>query len=107
MWFQRIPTLAERMSKHEILVGYEDVAPDVVRTPGSLPRAGIYLLAGGCHVAAHGSRAEQRLLHDGALLVAHLRFDADPRESRYAGAALDPVPHRRAALQVAAATSEN
>jgi hypothetical protein len=95
------------MSKYEIVVGYEDVAPDVVRVPGSLPRAGIFLLRGGCHVAAHGSRAERGLLEAGALLVAHLRFDADPREGRYTGGGVQPVLPRRAALQAAAAASGN
>jgi hypothetical protein len=95
------------MSKYEILVGYEDVAPDVVRTPGSLPRAGIFLLDGGYHVAAHGSRAERRLLEDGALLVAHLRFDADPRETRYTGGGVQPLLPRRVAVQLGASTSGN
>jgi hypothetical protein len=95
------------MSKYEIRVGYEDVAPDVVRTPGSLPRAGIFLLDGGYHVAAHGSRAERRLIDDGALLVAHLRFDADPRETRYNGTAVDPLLPRRAALLAAVSATGN
>jgi hypothetical protein len=95
------------MSKHDIMVGYEDVAPDVERTPGSLPRAGIFLLNGACHVAAHGSRAERRLLDGGALLVAHLHFDHDPREGRYTGEAMESVLARRLALQLTAAASGN
>ncbi|MDB4951262.1 MAG: hypothetical protein JWM27_3911 [Gemmatimonadetes bacterium] len=92
---------------YEIHVGYEDVAPDIVRVPGSLPRAGIFLLDGGYRVAAFGSRAERRLVDDGALLVAHLRFDRDPREGPYTGAGVEPVAVRDVARRFAAAASGN
>ncbi|HET6763363.1 MAG TPA: hypothetical protein VFH27_06815 [Longimicrobiaceae bacterium] len=89
--------------KHEIVLGYADVAGYVVRTPGSLPAAGIYLLDGGFHVAAFGSRAAQRLAADGALLVARLAFDGDRRESAYPGGTLVPLvatpPSRLSASQ--------
>jgi hypothetical protein len=82
--------------KHEIVLGYADVAEDVVRRPGSLPAAGIYLLDGGSHVAAFGSRAAQRLAADGALLVAQVGFDGDPRERAYPGGTLVPLTTLRA-----------
>jgi hypothetical protein len=79
------------MKQYEFVLGYGDVAPEVERTPGSLPDAGIYLLDGGFHVAAFGSRGERRLMDDGALLVARLGFGIDVRESRYPGGALVPL----------------
>jgi len=60
---------------------YEErrIAPKWQR--GVLPGAGIYLLRGDYHVAIPGTPAEDRLIGDGALFVAGVRFDAEPMES--------------------------
>jgi hypothetical protein len=79
------------MKDHEIVLGYGDESRDVERVPGSLPAAGIYLLDGGFHVAAFGSRSERRLVDDGALLVARLGFGPDLRERPYPGGTLAPL----------------
>lgn len=48
---------------------------------GVLPSAGIYLLRGDYHVAVPGTPAWARLVGDGALFVAGIRFDAQPMET--------------------------
>lgn len=48
---------------------------------GELPAAGIYLLDDAYHVAIPGTPAEQRLLESGALVVAGIRFDAQPMDA--------------------------
>lgn len=52
---------------------------------GELPAAGIYLLDDAYHVAIPGTPAEQRLLESGALVVAGIRFDAQPMDARPKG----------------------
>ncbi len=44
---------------------------------------GIYWLDGDSVFAVHGSRAEERVLELGGVLVATLRFDPDPFGERY------------------------
>lgn len=50
-------------------------------TRGAGHPAGIYFLEGRCHVAAWSSAAEQDLVARGALRIADLHFDPDPRET--------------------------
>jgi len=52
---------------------------------GELPAAGIYLLDDAYHVAVPGTPAEQSLLEAGALVVAGVRFDAQPMDARPRG----------------------
>jgi hypothetical protein len=56
--------------------------------------AGIYWLNGHTSLAAHGSGAEDRLLAEGAILVATLLFDRDPLEGRVPGRAIERVRSR-------------
>jgi hypothetical protein len=66
---------------------YEDPNLAAAWTPGSLPRARLYLLEGRTHVVAQQSPAEQQLLECGAFPVADLTFEAPvPRR-------LDAVVH--------------
>jgi len=46
---------------------------------------GIYWLDGDTVFAVHGSRAEERVLELGGILVATLRFDRDPFSEAYRG----------------------
>ena len=59
---------------------YEYPYLDVAWTRGGDPAAGIFLLAGRCHIAAYNSPAARALVDGGALHIAGIRFDADPRE---------------------------
>jgi hypothetical protein len=63
-------------------------------TAGIGQPAGIYWLNGACVIAAHHSAAEQYLLQIGAILVATLRFDADPLERSHAGRPIQKVEPR-------------
>ena len=63
---------------------YEFPYLDVAWTRGGDPAAGIFLLAGRCHMAAYDSPAARALVDNGALHIAGVRFDADPRERSHA-----------------------
>jgi len=52
---------------------------------GELPAAGIYLLDDAYHVAVPGTPAERHLLDSGALMVAGVRFDAEPMDAQPRG----------------------
>lgn len=53
---------------------YEFPIPDIDRRARADALAGIFLLDGGWHLAAHDSSAEDELLAAGALLIATLSF---------------------------------
>jgi hypothetical protein len=63
------------MLKHE----YEFPIDDLTRRERADAPAGVYLLDGAWHLAAHDSAAEDRLLELGALLVATLTFTPPAR----------------------------
>lgn len=63
------------MLKHEYEFPIDELRK---REPADAP-AGVYLLDGAWHLAAHDSAAEQRLLELGALLVATLTFTPPAR----------------------------
>jgi hypothetical protein len=54
---------------------WEQIVDEHAREPGIGAPAGIFLLAGEYHVAAYTSRAEERLVERGALLIATVHFD--------------------------------
>jgi hypothetical protein len=60
---------------------YEHPVDDINWTAGLGQPAGVYWLAGRSVIAAHDTVAEQYLLDQGAILIATLRFDADPLET--------------------------
>jgi hypothetical protein len=70
-------------------------------TAGIGQPAGIYWLNGECLIAAHCSDAEQYLLSMGAILVATLRFEADPFERSHAGHQVQKVEPRELVTRVA------
>lgn len=49
-------------------------------TQGALPSAGVYYLAGDCHIVARHGEAARELEERGALLVALVRFDGRSAE---------------------------
>jgi hypothetical protein len=58
---------------------YEFPIDDIARREKADAPAGVYLLGGRWHLAAHDSLAESKLLAAGALLVATLTFSAPAR----------------------------
>ena len=58
---------------------YEFPIPDIDRRCRADAPAGIFLLEGAWHLAAHDSSAEDRLLQAGALLVVTLSFQPPGR----------------------------
>ena len=64
-------------------------------TAGVGQPAGIYWLNGESVIAGHSSDAEAYLLTEGAVLVATLRFDADPLEKTHRGRTVERVRPRR------------
>jgi hypothetical protein len=76
---------------------YEHPIDDINWTAGVGQPAGVYWLDGRSVIAAHDSAAESALLQRGAILIATLRFDRDPLESRYHGRMLQPMSPRAAA----------
>jgi hypothetical protein len=64
---------------------YEHPVDEINWTAGVGRPAGVYWLDGRSLIAAHESQAEERLLERGAVLVATLRFDADPLDARRRG----------------------
>lgn len=69
--------------------GYEHLVHDLKWTTGLGEPAGVYWLDGRSLIAAHESPAEAWLVANGAILVATLRFDADPLETRQDGRVVD------------------
>lgn len=57
--------------------------------------AGVYWLHGRSVIVAHDSPGEERLLADGAVLVATLRFDADPLETVHRHGTVERVAAHR------------
>lgn len=72
--------------------GFEQYEDDIHWTGGVGRPAGIFWLDGRCVMATHGSAAEDRLLERGALPVATLRYDPDPRERVQRDATVARVP---------------
>jgi hypothetical protein len=77
--------------------GYEYPIHDVNWTAGVGQPAGMYWLQGRIVMAAHASPAECALRQHGAVLVATLRFDADPVETVHRTGAVDRIPAAAAA----------
>jgi hypothetical protein len=61
--------------------------------------AGVYWLGGESVIVSHDSRAEARLLQQGAILIATLRFDADPLEAGHSGRTITRIPAHRASSE--------
>lgn len=61
--------------------GYEQYEDDINWTAGVGRPAGVYWMDGRTVIATHDTAAEERLLQQGAILVATLRFDRDPLET--------------------------
>jgi hypothetical protein len=79
--------------------GYEHPVDDINWTAGVGRPAGVYWLEGRSLIAAHESAAEDRLLELGAILIATLRFDADPLESAPRGARVERFSAARASSE--------
>jgi hypothetical protein len=73
---------------------HEDHDSPLARQEGGGLRAGIFLLDGRYHVAAHTSPFERRLRERGALHVADLVVDPDPAEraALSGGTQMGPAP---------------
>jgi hypothetical protein len=85
---------------------YEHPIDDINWTAGVGKPAGVYWLDGRSVIAAHDSAAESALLERGAILIATLRFDRDPLESRHPGRVVEALSaHAAAALLLLSATS--
>ena len=76
--------------------GYEQFEDDINWTAGAGRPAGMFWLDGRVVMAAHHTAAEERLLLQGAVLVATLRFDRDPLDGRQRGGEVE----RRSASQI-------
>jgi hypothetical protein len=76
--------------------GYEQYEDDINWTAGVGKPAGVYWMNGRTVIAGHDTAAEERLLLQGAVLVATLRFDRDLLEGRVRG----HVVERRCARRV-------
>jgi hypothetical protein len=72
--------------------GYEHPVHDISWTTSVGAPAGVYWLGGRSLIAAHESSAEAWLVAQGAVLVATLRFDADPLEARHPGRRVERLP---------------
>jgi hypothetical protein len=79
--------------------GFEYRHYDINWTAGVGRPAGVYWLHGRSIIVAHESPGEERLLAQGAVLVATLRFDPDPLETRHARGAVDRVTARRVSTE--------
>lgn len=79
------------LKKDDVSPKYEHPVDDINWTAGVGRPAGIYWLAGRSVIAGHGTAAEQNLLDRGAVLIATLRFDADPLERSHAGRIVERV----------------
>jgi hypothetical protein len=71
--------------------GHEQYEDDINWTAGVGRPAGIFWLDGRCVMATHDSPAEDRLLDRGALLIATLRYDADPLETVHRSGTVERV----------------
>lgn len=76
---------------------FEQPVDDINWTTGVGQPAGMYWMEGRTVMAAHDSPAERRLVDAGAILVATLRFDADPVERRHRTGRVTRVSAGRAA----------
>jgi hypothetical protein len=63
---------------------YEFPVYEIARHRGTGPEAGLFHLAGRIHFAAYGSEVARELVERGAVHVARLCFDRDPRERSHA-----------------------
>ena len=82
--------------KYDRSAKYEFPIDDVAYREKADAPAGIYLLDGRWHLAAHDSLAESRLIDAGALLVATLTFTAPAPPADVAPVAAATVLHRYA-----------
>jgi hypothetical protein len=76
---------------------FEQYQDDINWTAGVGRPAGIFWLDGGCVMATHDTAAEERLLARGAVLVATLRYDADPLETVHRRGSVERVAAHRMA----------
>ena len=76
--------------------GYEQYEDDINWTAGVGRPAGMFWLDGRIVMAAHETAAEERLLLQGAVLIATLRFDRDPLDGRQRSGHVE----RRSAAQI-------
>ena len=76
--------------------GYEQFEDDINWTAGVGKPAGVYWMNGRTVIAGHDTAAEEHLLLAGAVLVATLLFERDPREGFVRGHAVE----RRAARHI-------
>jgi hypothetical protein len=65
-------------------------------TAGVGQPAGVYWLGGRSIIVAHESPGDARLLAAGAVLIATLRFDADPLETVHRSGTVERIDARRA-----------
>ncbi|MDQ3556352.1 MAG: hypothetical protein M3409_06205 [Gemmatimonadota bacterium] len=86
---------------------HEDQVVSFAWTGGCAGGAGIYLLGGRCHVAAHHSPTASRLVESGALLIANLRFDRDPLEGSHPERPVHPIESREAVQRFRYTTARN
>ncbi|HEX5726326.1 MAG TPA: hypothetical protein VFX98_12715 [Longimicrobiaceae bacterium] len=86
------------MKESEIHLRYGDHDPELAREQRVGDPAGIYLLEDRYFVAVFGTRAEERLLERGALLVASLVWDPEEAERSVAGGSPSPLPAWRTRL---------
>jgi hypothetical protein len=70
----------------------EQLLDEINWTSGVGEPAGVYWLEGRSRIAAHDSAAEARLLEQGAILVATLLFERDPREGTRPGSRVERIP---------------
>jgi hypothetical protein len=75
--------------------GFEYEHHEINWTAGVGRPAGVYWLDGRSVIVAHESPGEERLLSEGAVLVATLRFDRDPLDASHAGRTVERVAARR------------
>jgi len=80
--------------------GFEQYQDDINWTAGVGRPAGIFWLGDRCVMAAHGTAAEERLLEQGAILAATLRFDADPLETVHRSGHVERISAARACREL-------
>jgi hypothetical protein len=76
--------------------GFEYEHHEINWTVGVGRPAGVYWFGGRSVIVAHDSPGEARLVAEGAVLVATLRFDADPLETVHRTGTVERVGARRA-----------
>jgi hypothetical protein len=77
--------------------GFEYEHHEINWTAGIGRPAGVYWYGGRSVIVAHDSPGEERLLAEGAVLVATLRFDRDPLDGRHSGRSVERMSAHRAA----------